>query len=233
MATAIVSEPRTTARFAANDRIAGFAGLVFVAGVVFQNLVHAVIDPAGDATGAAILSHLADHRGLLEFTYGLFAIELVALMVFVGAIVHRLRETPAGWLARAGLLGVAGIVTLFAGNVVVEIALSASTGTLASSPHVVEALWAVHQAFFGLNFAAIGTALLGLSLASAAAGIVPRWFRIVGPVGAALLLIGALPTLQTAEGSMAGMAIALPGFVAWLAWMLFASVSVIQHPAAD
>ncbi len=234
MTASILSDATPTARVRwRGDRLAGVAGIVFVAGVLFQNIVHAAIEPAADASGATILSSLDGHRGLIEFVFALFVVEMAALLIFVGAVYRRAIDAPSGWLARTGLLGVAGIVACFTATVAIEAALT-GTQTLTSAPHVVEGLWAVHMAFFTLNFTAIGVALFGLSLATAATGLVPRWFRIVGPIGAALLVIGAMPVVPAVQGSMAGMGIALPGFVIWLAWMLFASAGILRDtPKAE
>jgi len=232
MTASILSDATPTARLRwRGERLAGVAGIVFVAGVVFQNIVHAAIDPAADASGATILSNLDSHRGLIEFVFALFVIEMAALLIFVGAIYGRAIDTPSGWLARTGLLGVAGIVACFTATVAIEAALT-GTQALAGAPHVVEGLWSVHMAFFTLNFTAIGVALFGLSLATAAAGLVPRWFRIVGPIGAGLLVIGAMPVVPAVRGSMAGMGFALPGFVIWLAWMVFASAGILRDVPA-
>ena len=234
MTASILSDTAPTARARwRGERLAGVAGIVFVAGVAFQNVVHAAIDPAADASGGTILSSLDGHRGLIEFVFALFVIEMAALLIFTGAVYRRSVDGQWGWLARTGLLGVAGIVACFTASVAIEAALT-GTQALSGAPHVVEGLWSVHMAFFTLNFTAIGVALFGLSLASADAGLVPGWFRIAGPVGAILLIVGAMPVVPAVRGSMASMGVALPGFIAWLVWMLFASAAILRaEPGAE
>ena len=56
----------------------------------------------------------------------------------------------------------------------------------------VEALWALHNSVFSLLDLSIAMALLGLSRAGIAAGITPKVFRRLAPVGAAMLVVGTL-----------------------------------------
>jgi hypothetical protein len=48
-----------------------------------------------------------------------------------------------------------------------------------------------------------------------ASGLVPGWFRVVGPAGAAVMLVCSVPVKAVAEGSPATMG-ALVGFLVWL-----------------
>jgi hypothetical protein len=70
------------------------------------------------------------------------------------------------WWASMGALGAASVATLFAIVNISEIVLTSKAEQLASSPAVVQALWTLHAAAFGLDLAAIAVALIGLSRAA-------------------------------------------------------------------
>ena len=65
--------------------------------------------------------------------------------------------------------------------------------------------------------ALLATALLGFSLAGTAAGITPRWFGLLGPVGAVLMIVAAANGVSIAEGSP----IVFVGLIGFLIWLLF------------
>lgn len=69
------------------------------------------------------------------------------------------------------------------------------------------------------NKIALGLALAGFSLAAVGSGLVPRWFRIVGPAGAAVMIAASVPVQAGAEGDPATM-VGVIGFVTWVLFLL-------------
>ena len=76
--------------------------------------------------------------------------------------------------------------------------------------------------------AMLATALLGFSLAGAAAGITPRWFRLLGPAGAILMIVSAANGVSIAEGSPI-VFVGLIGFLIWLLFVVTTGVGMIRR----
>ena len=75
----------------------------------------------------------------------------------------------------------------------------------------------------------IGVALLGLSRAGIAAGITPRAFRWLAPVGTALLAVGCLAGPAIAGGELMGVfGLSVVGFLIWLAFVVTTSVRMVR-----
>jgi hypothetical protein len=100
---------------------------------------------------------------------------------------------------------------------------------LASSPGVVEALWAIHGAAFGLDLAAIAVALIGLSRAAASTALIPAWISAAALPGAGCLLVAAVFTVAITNGGP-WLALGLVGFVVWIVFMVAASISLLRKP---
>ena len=202
-------------------RWAGLAGLGFAVWVAAQNIWigAAGLDPDPDASAPKILEKVVEHQDTYGLRVAMVPIGMVLLLVFLGGAWARLRNGAPLW-ARVGILGgvlVAGLFPLV--NVPVT-ALSIGGERFADDPVLVDALWDMHLATFAFTGVVLGVALLGLSLAAVAAGLVPAWFRIVGPIGAAVLVVSSVPVKAAAEGSPATMA----GIVGFLVWLVFLAV---------
>jgi hypothetical protein len=117
---------------------------------------------------------------------GLFPAEMLALFAFVAAVWARADREESRWQASMGTLGAATIAALFAVVNITEIVLAAKAGQLAASPAVIQALWAVHAAAFGLDLAAIAVALLGLSHAAASTRLIPARLAVAAWPGSSL-----------------------------------------------
>jgi hypothetical protein len=157
----------------------------------------------------------------------LFPVEMIALFAFVAGVWSRADRDENRWPASVGTLGAATIAALFAVVNITEIALTAKAGRLAASPAVVQALWAVHAAAFGLDMAAIAVALLGLSYAAASMSLIPAWLRVAAWPAAACLLLAAVFTVALANGGP-WVAVGLVGFLVWLAFVITASVRLLR-----
>jgi len=218
---------RNRARQAATlDRLAGTGGLVFAAILVVQNIIRAGA-PGFDAAPAQISAYFLDHRAAALVPLGLFPVGLLALFPFAAGVRARARQEESRWWASVGVLGAATIAALFAVVNIIEIVLTAKAAQLASSPALVQALWTLHAAAFGLDLAAIAVALIGLSRAAASVPLIPGWLAAAALPGAACLLTAAIFTVALADGGP-WLALGLAGFIVWLVFAITASVSLLR-----
>jgi hypothetical protein len=225
--TVIGGQSWTQAKQAAiRGRLAGIGGLVFAATLLAQNLIRAS-SPGFGAGPAQVTAYFLHHRAAVLVPLGLFPAEMLALFAFVAAVWARADREESRWQASVGTLGAATIAALFAVVNITEIVLAAKAGQLAASPAVIQALWAVHAAAFGLDLAAIAVALLGLSHAAASMRLIPARLAVAAWPGAACLLIAAVFTVALANGGPWG-AVGLAGFIIWLVFVITASVSLLR-----
>jgi hypothetical protein len=99
------------------------------------------------------------------------------------------------------------------------VALALGADAMTESPSLAGALWAMHGPMFAFSGIALGLALGGLSLAAARARLVPKWFTVVGPGGAIVVIGASIPVQQGADGMAATMVGGI-GFLAWLAFLV-------------
>jgi len=157
---------------------------------------------------------------------GLFPVG-ITFFLFAAGMWARARQEQSRWWASVGVLGAATIAALFAIVNITEIVLTAKAAQLASSPAVVQALWTLRAAAFGLDMAAVGVALIGLSRAAAAMRLIPSWLALTAWPGAACLLTAAAFTVALANGGP-WLAPALAGFIVWVVFVITASVSLLR-----
>ena len=211
-------------------RVAGLGALTFVAVVLVQNLVRGAFAPQAGAASPDVLRYYADHRAISVLLSATFVLSGLGLAVFLGGAVRRLVRGPRPGWAITGLAGALGILALFSVLVGSESALSAVAGGTAPSASAVDALWALHNGVFGALLLSIGIALLGLARAGTAAGITPRAFDWLAPLGCALLGLGAAAgPLLAAGDAMAIFALSGLGFLIWLAFLASTGGRLIRH----
>ena len=227
VSTAIGRQNRTRGKEPATfKRLAGTGGLIFAAALLAQNIIRASA-PGFGAAPAQVTAYFLHHRAAALVPLGLFPVEMIALFAFVAAVWAMTEGEESRWKASVGTLGAATIAALFAIVNITEIVLTAKAGPLAASPAVVQALWAVHAAAFGLDLAAIAVALLGLSYAAASMPLIPAWLTIAAWPGAACLLIAAVFTVALTNGGP-WVAVGLAGFIVWLIFVSTASVALLR-----
>ena len=219
------TEPRTVVRA---WRLAGIGGLVFVAALVVQNLLRARA-PGFDAAPGTVTAYFLHHRAAALIPLGMFPIEMLALFAFVAGVWTSASRSEDRWWATMGTLGAAAIAALFAIVNIVEIVLTAKAENLAHVPGVVEALWAVHAAAFGLDLAAIAVALIGLSRAATSTALIPAWLGTAAVPGAGCLLIASVFTVALTNGGP-WLVLGLVGFVVWLVFVVATSISLLRTP---
>jgi hypothetical protein len=229
MTVATASAEKTQARapvVLSAGRYAGIGGLVFVAGLVFQNILRAKA-PAFDAAPAAVSAYFLHHRAAAIIPLGMFPIEMLGFFAFVAGVWTSASRNENRWWATIGVLGAAAIASLFSLVNIIEIVLTAKAETLAQSPSVVEVLWALHAAAFGLDMAAIAVALIGLSRAATSSGLMPARLGAAVLPGAAFLLVASVFTVALSNGGP-WLGVGLVGFLFWLVFMIATSVSLLR-----
>lgn len=214
------------------ERLAGAGGLIFAGTVLIQNIVRAS-SPSFTATPATVTAYFADHRAAGLLPLGLYPLGMLGLFCFAAGIWTRAGQLPSRWWASLGVLAVVTIAALFAVVNIIEIVIAAQGEQLVSSPQVVRALWAIHSAAFGLNLAAIAIALLGLSRAARATGLIPRLLALIAIPGAACLLLAAIFTVAIVNGGN-WLYLGYLGFATWGILLIVAGISLVtgRRPAA-
>jgi hypothetical protein len=216
-----------------SPRLAGLGAMTFASVVVLQNVLRGSSAPANGDADESVLAHYADHRALTFVLIATFVVSGFGLALFIGGAMRRLVASDRPAWAYAGLFGATGIMALFTIVVGAEQALSV-IGTQ-DHPNVgaVSALFALHNSIFAVLDLSIAVALLGLSRAGVAAGITPRVFERLAPVGSAMLLVGAFAGPAIAAGdAMPLFGIAGLGFVIWLAFMFTTGLRLVRTESA-
>lgn len=198
------------------SRLGGGAGLFFAASVVVQNAVRGAAAPPADPTAADLAGYAAEAGTATALSTGLVALNVVALGLFVGAVVSRGWAVRPG-LAAAGLFGAAGVFAMFSLTSALNVVVVARASDL--DPAVLLGLWALHDAAFATTWAALGLALAALGLTGVAAGVAPRVFGWLAPAGGAVLVLAGTATYAAVQGAPV-LVLASAGFALWLAFLV-------------
>jgi hypothetical protein len=213
-------------------RLAGLGAIAFAVIVVVQNVLRGGSAPANGATGEEVLAYYADHRTMTFVLAATFVVSGGALAAFLGGTMRRLLAGGRPGLAIAGGIGAAGVMALFAVVVGAEQALSLVASGDRPDLGAIEALWAFHNSVFSVLSLFLAVALVGLARAGVAAGITPRAFDVLAPVGAALLAIGAAAGPAIAAGdAMPLFVLAGLGFLTWLAFLVATGLRLVRSTA--
>lgn len=213
----------------------GICGLIFLLMIVIQNVLELAFSLANDASAAEILKHFQDDAWLVDLTFVTFVIGFPALFYFAAKLTDRASgaEHPAAeaW-GTFGRMAVVLVAALFGLVNLTQVLIVADHDQLAASPALTTTLWSLHNALFTLNLAAVGLMLLGLSRAAALSRIIPRWLGRVNVVGAALLLVSAMPIVTQVHGSKL-LAVGAIGFITWMLFLLLAGIGLIRLGRRD
>jgi hypothetical protein len=233
MYTATAAPPITTTHRDAGVRpglLAGVGGLVFAGSVLTQNALRASF-PANDVSAAEVMAYYAAHRGVTLTLAVLMPLGLVGLTTFLGGVLARVARGAGRAAAVTGAFGAAGIIATFTMLTAFDVAIAGYIHRGAADVAVVDGLWVVHNAVFGLLLASIGIALVGLTRAASATGLLSTRWRTAGLVGGALLVIGAMTTPAIIDASPT-MFIGFAGFAVWVAFVIRTSVALLRRPQA-
>jgi hypothetical protein len=108
-----------------------------------------------------------------------------------------------------------------------------SAGNLAKPSSELELAWHMHAAAFALALPALGTTFIGAALATHATRLTPRWQLLLGVAGGGLLLAAGAANLAIADGSTLLLFVGVPGYFAWMAWLLATGVRLVRARTAD
>jgi hypothetical protein len=209
-------------------RLAGVGALTFAGVVVLQNVLRGSEAPANDASARQVLDYYADHRAMTFVLVATFVLSGLGMAAFIGGSLRHLASGGRGW-ATMGAVGATGIMALFSVVVGVEEALSVAADRLHPNAGAVEALWILHNSVFSVLDLFIAIALFGLARAGVAAGVTPRAFAWLAPIGTALLLVAAVAGPAIAAGEMVALfGVGVVGFVIWLAFLAATGVRLVR-----
>lgn len=231
MAISELASPQMAHASVTAERLAGAAGLLFAATVVFQNVIRGS-GPLNDAASADVVAYYASHHASMGLLLTSFGLGFGALMAFLAGLSARAgAEGPkaAAW-ARLGLIGGVLIGCTFTLVNVLEVGIDAASGG-GASPALLAMLLRLYWVAFGINLLPIGVALLGLSQAAARAGLIPRWLGWAGLLGGCLLLAGGMGSFAISQGSR-WLLVGLIGFIVWLVFVVVSSAGLLRCRAA-
>jgi hypothetical protein len=212
-----------------SPRLAGAGAITFASIVALQNLIRGGSGPVNGDSDESVLAHYADHRAITFVLIGTFVVSAIGLALFVGGAMRRLLASDRPAWALTGLFGATGIMALFTVVVGAEQALSVIGTQDHPNLGAIGALFALHNSVFAVLDVSIAVALLGLSRAGVSAGITPRVFERLAPVGSALLLVGALGGPAIAAGdAMPLFGVAGLGFLVWLAFVFTTGIRLVR-----
>lgn len=223
----------TTGTTPLRERVVGATAIALAASVVIQT---AVVDgaPTFGAPIEEVLAFHAENRVAVAIAVGLEALNLPLLLGFVTGLhglVGRRGGAGADW-SRLAVAAGATLSAVFALSAVLWIGVVLSAGELAEPSPAFELTWQLHAAAFALALPALGTTFIGAALAAHTSRLTPPWQRLLGVAGGGLLLAAGAANLAIADGS-ALLFVGLPGFAAWLVWLLATGVRLVRARTAD
>ncbi|MDW5327186.1 DUF4386 family protein [Plantactinospora sp. KLBMP9567] len=181
-----------------------------------------------------VLAFHAENRFAVAIAVGLEALNLPLLLGFVTGLhglVGRRGGAGADW-SRLAVAAGATLSAVFALYAVLWNGAVLSAGELAEPSPAFELAWQLHAAAFALALPALGTTFIGAALAAHTSGLTPRWQRLLGVAGGCLLLAAGAANLAIADGS-AFLFVGMPGYAAWLVWLLATGVRLMRARTAD
>jgi hypothetical protein len=227
-AAAATTEPTPTR--ALRTWVVGATAIASAALVVIDNVVVGWVDsPTYGAPLKEVLAFHADHRAAVAIAVGLEALNLPLLLLFVTGLhglVGRRGGAGADW-SRLAVAAGATFSAVMAFYAVLWDGVVLSAGELTEPSPVLELAWHMHAAAFAWSMAALGTTFIGAALATHASGLTPSWQRLLGVAGGGLLIAAGAANLAIADGS-AVLFVGLPGFAAWLVWLIATGVRLVR-----
>lgn len=213
-------------------RAAGVGAIGFATLVIAQNVLRASAPQPG-ADLDEVVTYFSDHRTVTVVLLTTFIASLACLTMFIGGTLRQLLDSRRRGWAIFGWVGASSIIALFASVMASEQAMTVVASGSNPDSSAVSALWAFHNSVFTVNLMFIGIALLGLSRATIAAGLTPRAFRYLAPIGAALLAAGTLAGPYIAAGdAMPVFGVSVLGFVVWLAFLVTTGTRLVRSEAS-
>jgi hypothetical protein len=216
-------------------RVVGATAIALAASMAIQNAMFVWARPPayGDPIKEVLAWH-AQNRVVVAIAVGQEALHLPLLLGFLiglHGLVGRRGGAGADW-SRLAVAAGATLSAVMAFYAVLWDGVVLSAGELTEPSPVLELAWQMHAAAFAWSLPALGTTFIGAALATHASGLTPPWQRLLGVAGGGLLLAAGTANLAIADGS-ALLIVGLPGFAAWLVWLLATGVRLAGAPTAD
>ena len=109
---------------------------MFVATIVAQNVTRGLSNVSNNASGADVVRDFTEHRSAHWALAVMFVVGAFGLVTFVATLWNRLRDGRSALPVRVGVLGVVGILALFATTVGIDVALTSYVHLGHASPDV-------------------------------------------------------------------------------------------------
>ena len=212
------------------SRWSGVAGFMFLGSVLLLNGMRAATGrPLGDAAMTDIVAYFVEHGSIPRLASYMAPIPMLSFPVFAAGVLALTRDGQ-GRLNTWGVVELAGAVmnvSVFAGVLATDAILGSRASTLAENPQYAQMLWDLNVVLFPLAVGCAALALGGLGLAVLTSGVGPRLGK-VALAGAAFLLAGAIQSQPALAGSSTP-AVAVPGVLIWLSFVVVVSVKMIRQ----
>ncbi len=185
-------------------------------------------------TAGGRLGFHAEHRTAVAVAVGLEALNLPLLLGFLAGLhglVVRRGGAGADWsrLALAAGATLSAVLALYA--VLWTGVVLAADGAADPSP-LLELTWQMHAAAFALALPALGTTFVAAAMAARSSGLAPAWHRLLAGAAGVLLVAAGSAGVAVADGS-ALLFVGLPGYVAWVVWLLVIGLRLLRPRPAD
>lgn len=210
-------------------RIVGVTAIALATSLLVQNVVvGAAGAPEYGAPLEDVLAFHAQNRGIVAVAAGLEALNLPLLLGFLAGLHGLVRRTERGaaWSLFALAAG-ATLSAIWAIYAVTWIAVVLAAGEGGPPSPTLELAWQLHAAGLAMALPALGTTFLGAALATDAASLTPPWQRLLGVVGAALLVVAGAASLAIADGSPM-VFVGVAGLALWVVWLLTTGVRLLR-----
>ena len=220
---------------ALRERVVGATAIALAASLVIENMVVLAGAPSYGAPIKEVLAFHAEHPGAVAIAVGMDALNVPLLLGFLtglhGLIGRRGGGAGADWSRLAVAAGASYSAVLMSYAVLWDGVVLSARKLTEPSPEF-ELAWHMHAAAFALSLPALGTALIGAALATHARRLTPRWQLLLGVAGGGLLLAAGAASLAIADGS-ALLFVGVPGYFAWIVWVLATGVRLVRARTAD
>lgn len=211
------------------QRVAGWSALGFAVSIIAINLIENMgtsrPDPAASPEEVAAWAINGDLY--LWSTTLLVPISWVLLIVVAASVWTWARSAGIDLLSpTVGVLGSAMTMGTLSAAIATDAALITSVEGM--SLDLVELATGFTTVLFIVNWAALALALYGLSRATTALGLTPKWLDRLTLAGAFLLVIGSTQSGPVLHGFLPGVLLGFAGFVVWLTYLAVLGVQLLR-----
>lgn len=212
------------------DRVVGATAIALAVSMVVQNVMFGWAGAPGYGDPIAdVLAWHRDNRLVVAIAVGQEALHVPLLLGFLaglhGLVLGR-GGAGADW-SRLAVAAGAALSAVFALYAVMWAGTVLAADGLTEANPAFELAWQLHAAAFALTLPALGATFVGAALAAHATGLTPQWQRLLGVIGAGLLVVAGAASLAIADGS-ALLFVGLPGVAAWIVWLLATGVRLVS-----